>query len=390
MKTVSNQLAQLSTVFWSLKQVIRAAPREVMVLFIQLISQGIIPALSLVIMKNLVNWVSSSEASSSFPFALICIWSIILLTETLAEPILALNRLRLNEKVLAHCNLLLMEQANRFEGLELFENKTSYNDVQFLKEESKRRPLNFVYIISGFLRSSIATFGILFMLVSLNWWIPVFVFFSTIPHAISTVWFEKQSWDLALFRSPESRKMAWLSSLTLDERSAKEIRLFGFGDFLINYYKNLAYSFHKTMRIKRTKESFRLISLSALTVMGHLCSFIWLIHHAKVEHLTGGAVVMGLQAFIFAQREIGYFMQNLGMLTPTLLFFEKFKKFLAAHICPSKSQKNNSITWKQALFLKMFHFNIRMGDSLYQTLTFKSLLEKKLLLSEKMVQARQL
>ena len=49
------------------------------------------------------------------------------------------------------------------------------------------------------------------------------MFIASLPHAISTLWLEKQSWDQMLFRSPEARKLSWLFSLTLDEHTAKEI-----------------------------------------------------------------------------------------------------------------------------------------------------------------------
>jgi nucleoid DNA-binding protein len=37
-------------------------------------------------------------------------------------------------------------------------------------------------------------------------------------------------------KSPETRKMAWFSSATLEEKTAKEIRLFGFGNFFVERY----------------------------------------------------------------------------------------------------------------------------------------------------------
>ena len=62
----------------------------------------------------------------------------------------------------------------------------------------------------GFARTSVAVIGVLICLPGLKWWIPFFAL-AAIPHAISTLWFEKQAWDLALFKSPEVRRMAWLS-----------------------------------------------------------------------------------------------------------------------------------------------------------------------------------
>lgn len=325
----SNFFEKFKNAFWPVGQVFKAAPKEAIFLAVLLIVQGIMPALSLVVMQKVINWIINPFQVSAFPFLVTAIWAGILLIETIGEPVLALSRLRLNEKVLAHCNILIMRKANSIEGLELFEDSQTHNEAQFLKEEAKKRPLNYVYIIAGFLRETIAIGGIAGILGCLQWWLPLLVVLSAIPHAVSTVWFEKQSWDLALFRSPEARKMAWLSSLTLDEKAAKEIRLFGCGDFLVSTYISLARTFQEAVKAKRSKVSVKLLLLSSLTVIGHFSVFIWLILQTRSGLMTAGYLVAGLQALVLAQREISLFMQNLGMLTPTLLFFQKFRQFIS-------------------------------------------------------------
>ncbi len=348
-------LEKFRTILWSLGQVFQANPKDCIFLGFLLVLQGILPALGLLVLQKVIDWVVYPDQSLRFPFMYIGIWGTILLLETIGQPALALSRLRLNEKVLAHCNLLLMEKANAFEGLEFIESPQFYSNIQLLKEEAKKKPLNFVYVIASFLQETIAIISVLLLLAHLKWWVPFFIFLSAIPHAISTVWFEKQSWDLALFKSPEMRKMAWLSSLTLEEKAAKEIRLFGFGDFLITRYRELAKSFQKTMNYKRAKQSIWLISLSTLTVIGHFLIFIWTILYAKRGLLSGGALVMGLQGLVLTQREMGLFMQNLGMVTQPLLFFSKLKQFLR-HPTPIQANRisftnlNESIVFENVSF----------------------------------------
>ncbi len=356
-------LKKLNIIFWSFKQIFKAAPNETLVLSFLLVIQGLMPVLSLLVIQNIVNWIILPE-NTIIPLVLVAIWGVMLFAETIAEPILAMTRLRLNEKVLAHCNLLLMKKANLFEGLELFENKEMFNEVQFLKEEIKKRPLNFVYIIAGAMREIISIVGILSMLSCFNWWFPFWVFLSAIPHAISTVWFEKQSWDLALFRSPDARKMSSVAALTLDEQAAKEIRLFGFGDFLIKRYYEMALSFGQKMKISRIKQSIRFLSLSSLTIIGHFLSFVWLILHAK--SVNGGEIVMGFQALFLAQKQIGFFMLNLGMLTQTLLFFDKFKHFLKIKISPKANVSFSSL--KQSISFENVSFKYSDGRMALQNI----------------------
>ena len=213
---LSSLLDKIKITLWGIKQLIVAAPKETGILSLLIILQGIIPASSLFIVQVVINWILSPEVF--FPLGLVLAWSGILVLGTVISPVISVIRISLNEKALTHCNVLLMEKANSIEGLAPFENPKLYDQIQFLKNESARRPLNFVFIITGLVKDLITLCSILVVISTINLWMPIFVLIACIPHAISTYWFEKQTWTDMLFRSPESRRLAWFSSLTLDER----------------------------------------------------------------------------------------------------------------------------------------------------------------------------
>lgn len=75
-------------------------------------------------------------------------WGIFLLLETTLSPLVAVIRVHLNEKAIVHCNLLLMEKANSIESLTPVEDPKLYDQIQFLKLETTKRPLNFVFLIN--------------------------------------------------------------------------------------------------------------------------------------------------------------------------------------------------------------------------------------------------
>lgn len=342
-KTVLSLFMKIQSTFWGIRLLFTAAPKESSILSFLILVQGIIPACSLFVIQGIINWIfASSLGTGIFPWSLVVAWGGILLIGTIINSITSVVQIHLNEKSLAHCNVLLMEKANTIEGLAPFENPKLYDQIQFLKNESARRPLNFVYIITGLVKDTITLCSILFILSTLSAWAPLLVLISCIPHAISTYWFEKQSWTDMLFRSPHSRRLAWLSSTTLDEKFAKEIRLFGFGKFLVDQYRKLAQSSHAALGLERWKKSFGCISLSLLTVLGNFILFIMMIIQAKQGHLSAGSVVMALQALVMIQMEVNGLIQDVGMLAQTVLFFEKFYIFLKTNYCFLPSVKKTA------------------------------------------------
>lgn len=335
-------MSNLRISLWSLRQLIHTAPFISIFLLLLIFVQGIVPGLSLFVIERLVNWISLNSNVSNFPLVLVILWGGVLFIDFALSPLVSVIRIHLNEKILTHYNILLMEKANSFEGLEPFEDAGFYDQVQFLKEESKRKPLNFVYIIVGCLKDIFSLASIIFILATTSFWIPFFILLASIPHAYSTMRLEKISWDQMLFRSPQARKMAWFSSITLDNKVAQEIRLFGFGGYLIRCYKELAGTFHDEFKAKRLKQCFISIVLSSFTIVGYLAIFTWIILEAVNLHISTGVVVITLQAFVMVQSQISAFMQDIAMLFPVLGFFKKLKEFVEKKFLIDSSTNSNA------------------------------------------------
>lgn len=344
-KSIEKTIQSLLSAAWALKALFTAAPFEMICLSLFVFLQGIIPATSLYVIQSIIDWVNSS---STFPIGFISLWAGMLFANIALTPAIAIVRLHLNEKILAYSNLLLMEKANSFESLAPFENSKVYDEIQFLKNEASRRPLNFVYALTGFFKDIIALSSISLLLASFEWWIPFGILVASLPYAIATLWFEKQSWDQMLFRSTESRKMAWVSSLVLNDRVAKEVRLFGFGEYLVMRYKNLVRQTYQNLSVNHWSKSIWFIFLSAFTVLGNLFVVSLILLDAKQGVFSIGGLVIVIQALLMTQSQLISCVSNLGMSTPCLLFFQKLRLFLNQDLCPFANQN-------QKVFPSFFH-----------------------------------
>lgn len=338
MKNSYKIVQPIHSAFWALNMLFRTAPVESVCLFLFVIFQGIIPTLSLFAIQSIIDWINSVKG---FPIGFVSLWAGMLFADIALSPLISIVRLHLNEKILAHCNLLLMEKANTFESLIPFENSEIYDEIQFLRGEAARRPLNFIYILTSLLKDCVSLTSILFLLAIFEWWIPLGILSASLPHALATLWFEKQSWDQMLFRSPESRKMAWLSSLALNDRSAKEVRLFGFGEYLIARYKELVRTTYDKIAINYRAKSIWFVFVSTFTVLGNLLVISFILLDAKKGVFGIGGLVIAIQALVMTQSQLISLVSNIGMCTPCLLFFGKLKLFLTRNFCPLNSQKQN-------------------------------------------------
>ena len=131
---------------WAVRQLFSSAPLETTLLMSLVIIQGIIPGIFLLAIQGIIQWIG---AESSFPILWVILLGTLFLADVVLNPIVSVLRLQLNEKILTHCNILLMEKANTLQGLDCFERGEIYDSIHFLRNEAARRPLNLVYILTG-------------------------------------------------------------------------------------------------------------------------------------------------------------------------------------------------------------------------------------------------
>lgn len=330
-----SHLQQFKIIGHSLKFIWQGAPKETSLLTFYIFMQGSIPALTLITFRESIYFLTNP--TDTFPWFISILWAIVLLSETLFQPLLSLMRFRLNEKTLTHFNVLLMKKANELKGLDFLENKQTSNELKQLKDEIRYRPINLIYILTSGLREWIGLISVLLLLSTVIWWLPVFILLSAIPNTVSTIWREKQAWDFALLRSPESQQMSAIAKQTLNLRAAKEIRLFGFGDFLIKKYQTIAKDLQLHFANKQKTLFFRFLLLSFPSVIGDFFIFYLIISYATKGLVSNSEMVISMQSLITVQRTIGLITQNLGHLAQTHSFFEKFYAFI--HLTNSRLYK---------------------------------------------------
>ena len=351
---------------WAIKQLFVSASFEASVISSFVVLQGLIPAASLYAIQGIIQWIEAA----SYPIFYLSLWGSLLLLDIALTPVASLIRLQLNEKLLAHINLLLMHKANHIEGLQPFEDPKFYDQIQFLKNESSRKPINFIYVLTDFVRESVALLSVLIVLSSMGWWIPLAILLTSLPHAISVLNFEKESWDQILFRSPESRKMSWISSLTLDHRIAKELRLFGFGPFLMEKYKKLASQLAEALFKQRWQQTKHSILLSSLSVLGNVGMIGFILIEAKRGVLSIASFVIAIQALMMTQQQLARCIANVAMFAPILLFFNKLKDFLEASLCSLASTQSQPATFKHEISFKDVSFSYSDGRQALSRVNF--------------------
>ena len=93
---------------------------------------------------------------------------------------------------------------------------------------------------------------------------------SIIPSFINEIWFSQKQYSLARGWTAERRELDYLRFIGANDKTAKEIKLFGLTDFVVDRFKNLSqeyYDLNKTLAIKRSALGFVFNVLGTLATM---------------------------------------------------------------------------------------------------------------------------
>ncbi|MBW4570935.1 MAG: ABC transporter ATP-binding protein/permease [Tolypothrix carrinoi HA7290-LM1] len=310
-----------------------AAPRETILMIAGVLLQGIVPALSVWITKQVVDAVAialnqGKEISSVLLASLVAAWVGALLLEVLLRPWMSAIQGNLGEKLTAHINLLLMRKVDTFPDLNRFEDQKFYDELRILQEQVNYQPMNFIGNLAQGGSSLFTLVTMVVLLFPLGFWIPFVIIITTLPQIYVSFQYEMIIWGAMYEKSPESRRMQYCSSVMLTDTYAKEVRLFKLGPLFISRYVKEFQSLHQTMRHLRGKQAFWAARLSVMSALGNGFAFYWVVQQAFRGEISPGSVLLFVQSLAYLQQNLEQCIAVSLTTFETLLYMQQFFGFL--------------------------------------------------------------
>ena len=358
----------LTSLGWALIQIKCKGKWGLLFLFLFIFIQGLFPSANLYILKSLTEALGQDHL---LPKAALVLgsWATLILLENIITPFAQMTRIKVNERIHSHFSLMLMEKANSLSGLEAFENKSFQDEIAVLRDETKSKPLNLMYILSDSLKEIITIVSVLILLGSISPWLPVVIACSVLPQVIFAFSSEKKVWDYSLFQSEDARKMGRICSLALDQSVAKEIRIYGFGGFLYEKFQKLASRFYEKTGRLRKRQFVSSIPYSLCAVGGQVIAIGWIAWSIKNNTFSLANVIVMVQSLHFLQREVLALVQDMSMLSSVVSYFQTFKKFMEKkETLPSEHNRELNIPLRSIQFR-----NVSFGYSGEDNLVLKNL-----------------
>ncbi|MGH2353481.1 MAG: ABC transporter ATP-binding protein [Chloroflexota bacterium] len=210
----------------------------------------------------------------------------------------------LDERAIAVVDGELIQAGGRLRDLHRIE-RPAFGDELYLVDWASHSLASLVGLAGHFAGNALALAGLLVLLGRLHPLLPLVLAALAIPHLLIERRMQNQIYEAMAEHSQAAREMSYCARVTTGTDAAKEVRVFGMGDFFLQRHEDRrerALREVNAVRLRHLRHSASLVALYAAALGG---GFWYVATQAAAGRLTAGDVALYVAAVVQAQSALG-------------------------------------------------------------------------------------
>jgi ATP-binding cassette, subfamily B, bacterial len=241
----------------------------------------------------------------------------------------SLLRAQLGQRV----NVMILEKALTLE-LSHFEDSEFYDKLTRARREASTRPLSLVTRTFGLVQNaiSLASYGVL--LARFSPWAVAVLLLAGLPAFIAEAKFSGDAFRLFRWRSPETRMQIYLETVIAREDHAKEVKLYGLGERLLERYRDIfrrLYGEDRALTVRRDAWGFVLGLIATAALYG---AYAWIAISTVRRLISLGHMTMYLALFRQGQAAVSAMLAAVGGMYEDNLYLSTLYEYLETVVPP--------------------------------------------------------
>lgn len=217
-------------------------------------------------------------------------FGLVLLTDALGRAVALLDSL-LGDLFANASSVRLMRHAAELD-LDQFEDSTFYDKL----ERARRQTLSRSALMSQVLAQGQDAVTLVLLaggLVAFQPWLLGLLLLAVVPAFLGESHFNERSYSLSHSWTPERRELDYLRQTGASDETAKEVKIFGLSDFLINRFSTLSDQFYAQNKALALRRAGWGTVFAAIGAAGYYGAYLYIIKQA-----VGGAISIGQLTFL--------------------------------------------------------------------------------------------
>src|SRR6202521_1077189 len=209
----------------------------------------------------------------------------------------------LQNAVAMRIQLMVMEKAASLD-LQFYEDPASYDLLRRAQTDPINRPVMMISTAFGLVQTLLTFITMIALLLGVSPLLALLALVSPIPAFIADTRYGWRGYTIARWGSRLLRRMNYLVSLVTTDSYAKEVKLFGLGEYFIERYRLIAKAFYDSQRSQLVRRYMTGFALGNISTIVTTVTYVYVALLAIAGRLTVGHLSFYTQAAIQVQNSI--------------------------------------------------------------------------------------
>ena len=249
------------------------------------------------------------------------------------------------------CDTILTDRYTRYVSTRIMEHAsrldlTRYEDPLFCDKMERARVqgtdrLVMIQATGRLVQEGITTVSLAASILFYSPWLLGILILCVVPAFLGETHFAFVGYSLNFLQTPAKREMEYLRIVSGSKESAKELKLFRLGPFLVSRYKQISDELHRQNVSLAKRKLFFGALLSLLGTIGYYGTYAFVIYKTIIGALTLGMLTMLAGAIAGASSNIQQFFSTFSQIADQALFLNDLLEFFSVR--PSIVSKANAL-----------------------------------------------
>lgn len=296
----AKSISYFKTLLRTIQLAFNAAPFDISISVVIDFISGFAPTITLLLTKYIVDDLSRIVSSGSFVVnssasnRIYLLLTIMLLINIFSDALSPFGNIlfpNIEDKIQGHTKHSLMKKVSGFKDILIFESPETLNLLK-LAELGIRNLREFTYILLVVLGSLLRFVPAVFVSISIAWWIPIIIFFTSIPKLIIEPKYRILSWSVEENQAEPIRQLDIYYNIILSENFAKEVRILSIQPIILEKWAELYKTTYEKMYRLRLKGGFLTLVSSCFEGLGLAIPYFVIVSGVISRNHTIGDLVL--------------------------------------------------------------------------------------------------
>jgi ATP-binding cassette, subfamily B, bacterial len=325
----SSALAEMARLAW------RAQPLYLLLLLAVDLGQALLPLYTAWVAKRLFDTLGAmlrAGAPTAIPTDLLVLIAIQAAVAVLGQGAGAARiylSSELERRLALTVKLELYRKIGSLEGLAPFETPRFQELLQLVASRAQFGPIQQISTLTSLIQAGSTLAGFLVLLLGLSPWLAGAVFLAALPQFYMQIKLSRGRYETVFSTSGGEVRAMYYGHLLCGLEFAKELRLFGLGDYFLRAFRATAETIHAAQRRQQGREARWQVALATQTGVVSAISLLVVIWQAFAARISLGDIALYTSAIASIQGALLMLAVGLAELDEQGLFFTQYRALMA-------------------------------------------------------------